>query len=129
MSARTAVRTPSAVLFCLALSAGCAEVSGDEPPLPAPTVDAGSADAASGTGPYGDVARQVDGGTSRALPTDTKPGEWTLNPDSAEPCPAEPPPIPIIGGACLGIYFGCGWTHPDGRTYSCVCDWVHWLCI
>jgi hypothetical protein len=129
MSDHLAVHLQRAALFCLVVSSACAEVSGDEPPLPNPTVDAGSTAASSDAGRYGDVARQLDGGTSRSLPTGTSPGEWTLNPDSAEPCPAEPPPIPIIGGACLGIYFGCGWTHPDGRTYSCVCDWIHWLCI
>ncbi|MFM2418671.1 MAG: hypothetical protein RL385_3394 [Pseudomonadota bacterium] len=56
-------------------------------------------------------------------------GKWTLNADSADECPDEPPPIPIIGGACLGIYYGCGWTNESKQTYSCVCDWVHWLCI
>jgi hypothetical protein len=44
-------------------------------------------------------------------------------------CPAEPPPIPIIGGLCAGIYYGCGWTNQSGQQYSCICDWVHWLCI
>jgi hypothetical protein len=63
------------------------------------------------------------------IPSDTKPGEWKLNKDSFVDCPAQPPEIPIIGGPCLGIYFMCGWTHPDGRQYSCTCDWIHWLCI
>lgn len=56
-------------------------------------------------------------------------GEWKLADGSFAECPAEPPPIPIIGGPCLGIYFDCNWTHESGATYTCVCDWVHWLCI
>lgn len=56
-------------------------------------------------------------------------GEWKLEPDSAPECPADPPPIPIIGGPCLGIYYFCGWKNPAGETYTCTCDWVHWLCI
>lgn len=57
------------------------------------------------------------------------PEGWTLNPDSFKDCPALPPPIPIIGGLCAGVYFGCGWTSAKGAKYSCVCDWIHWLCI
>jgi hypothetical protein len=56
-------------------------------------------------------------------------GEWTLDPDSAEECPPEPPPIPIVGGACLGVYYTCNWRNAAGDTYFCTCDWVHWLCI
>ena len=56
-------------------------------------------------------------------------GAWKLNPGSFVDCPAEPPPIPIIGGLCAGIYYGCGWTNQSGQQYSCICDWVHWLCI
>lgn len=54
---------------------------------------------------------------------------WTLNADSAKECPAVPPPIPIVGGICVGVYFGCGWTNAAGQQYSCICDWIHWLCI
>lgn len=56
-------------------------------------------------------------------------GEWKLNPGSFVDCPKEPPPIPIIGGLCAGIYYGCGWTNTKGQQYSCICDWIHWLCI
>jgi hypothetical protein len=56
-------------------------------------------------------------------------GTWKLNPGSFVDCPPEPPPIPIIGGLCAGIYYGCGWTNQSGQQYSCICDWVHWLCI
>jgi hypothetical protein len=56
-------------------------------------------------------------------------GEWKLNPGSFVDCPKEPPPIPLIGGLCAGIYYGCGWTNTKGDQYSCICDWVHWLCI
>jgi len=83
----------------------------------------------------GDLFTTSDAGTRQINPdagTNPPPeggGKWTLNTDSADDCPAEPPPIPIIGGACLGIYFGCGWTNESKQTYSCVCDWVHWLCI
>jgi hypothetical protein len=54
---------------------------------------------------------------------------WTLNADSAKECPAVPPPIPIVGGICVGVYFSCGWTSAAGKKYSCTCDWIHWLCI
>lgn len=56
-------------------------------------------------------------------------GAWTLNADSAPDCPAEPPPIPLLGGFCLGFYWPCGWTNASGQVYSCICDLVHYLCI
>lgn len=56
-------------------------------------------------------------------------GAWKLNPGSFQDCPPEPPPIPIIGGLCAGVYYGCGWTNGSGQQYSCICDWIHWLCI
>jgi hypothetical protein len=74
----------------------------------------GDGDAATKPPPSG------DGGAS---------GEWTLEPDSADECPPEPPPIPIVGGACLGLYYTCNWRNAAGETYFCTCDWVHWLCI
>jgi hypothetical protein len=55
--------------------------------------------------------------------------DYKLEPDSDPECPPEPPPIPIIGGACLGVYYTCNWKNPAGETYTCTCDWVHWLCI
>lgn len=54
---------------------------------------------------------------------------WKLNADSAKECPQEPPPLPIIGGLCVGIYWMCGWTNAQGQKYSCTCDWIHYLCI
>lgn len=67
--------------------------------------------------------QQPDAGTA------DNPEGWKLNADSYKDCPALPPPIPIIGGLCAGIYFGCGWTSAKGAKYSCTCDWIHWLCI
>jgi hypothetical protein len=77
--------------------------------------------------PFDDLFGNKDAGTFTPPPDGG--GEWTLKADSAPECPPEPPPIPIIGGACLGIYYSCGWTNPAGQTYSCVCDWIHWLCL
>jgi hypothetical protein len=62
-------------------------------------------------------------------PPDGGGGAWKLNPGSFQDCPKEPPPIPIIGGLCAGVYYGCGWTNGAGQQYSCICDWIHWLCI
>jgi hypothetical protein len=78
------------------------------------------------TGLFGDGGAPADGGFT---PPPDGGGEWSLNPGSFVDCPPEPPPIPIIGGLCAGIYYGCGWTNQSGQQYSCICDWVHWLCI
>lgn len=56
-------------------------------------------------------------------------GAWKLKQGSAPECPEEPPPIPLLGGLCLGIYWSCGWENEQGQQYSCVCDWVHYLCL
>jgi hypothetical protein len=76
-----------------------------------------------------DASVPLDANVFNPIPTDTKPADWKLKPGSAQECPPEPPPIPIIGGLCAGIYFMCGWETSDGRQYSCTCDWVHYLCI
>ncbi len=103
------------------------------------TRDAGtrptSADTASGTPSQNEIDSLIDAllgatdGGSSASGDGGASGEWKLEPDSAPECPADPPPIPIIGGPCLGIYYFCGWKNPAGETYTCTCDWVHWLCI
>lgn len=79
--------------------------------------------------PFAGIRDLFGGGDGGMNPPPAGENVWTLNADSAPECPDEPPPIPIIGGACLGIYFACGWTNQHGQVYSCICDWVHWLCI
>jgi hypothetical protein len=101
------------------------------------SIDAGR-DAGAGAGDLAGLGGLLGGlfGDAGAPPKDagfTPPpdggGAWKLNEGSFVDCPAEPPPIPIIGGLCAGIYYGCGWTSQSGQQYSCICDWVHWLCI
>ena len=44
--------------------------------------------------------------------------------DNPAECPAKAPEDPV--GDCLGlpVYVECNY-----GTYSCVCDWYHWLCF
>jgi len=46
------------------------------------------------------------------------------SPDNPKECPPIAPDNPI--GSCIGVpvYATCTY-----GTYSCLCDWVHWLCI
>jgi hypothetical protein len=109
-----------------------AGVSTAKPDSSTPSLDAGAKDAGD---PLGDILGTIfkDSGApdpdAGFKPPPDGGGEWKLNPGSFVDCPPEPPPIPIIGGLCAGIYYGCGWTNTKGDQYSCVCDWVHWLCI
>jgi hypothetical protein len=50
------------------------------------------------------------------------------SPDNPPECPDVAPENPV--GDCLGlpVYLGCQWGN-DERTYTCICDWYHWLCI
>ena len=60
-------------------------------------------------------------------PSDTLPG-FTPSPNNPAECPVGAPANPV--GSCLGlpVYLSCSWT--DGaRTYTCICDWYHWLCL
>lgn len=97
----------------------------------APVTVAARDAAAPAVDPFSDLLDDVFGGAGDAgfTPPAAASGAWKLDDGSAPECPAEPPPIPIIGGPCLGIYFSCGWTDTSGATYTCICDWVHWLCI
>jgi hypothetical protein len=102
----------------------------DASAAPAPRNDAGSA--SSGASEIDDLLGGLFGGNDGGAATDaaaSTSGEWKLVPGSAPECPPEPPPIPIIGGACLGLYYACDWQNAAGETYTCICDWVHWLCI
>jgi hypothetical protein len=49
----------------------------------------------------------------------------TPSPDNIPECPAEAPDNPI--GPCAGVpvYAVCNY----GTTYSCICDWIHWICV
>jgi len=92
------------------------------------------AGAPASTDEIGDLIDDLFGGGGAAgdagfTPPDPAGGAWSLDDGSAAECPAEPPPIPIIGGPCIGIYFSCSWSNPGGEVYTCICDWVHWLCI
>lgn len=89
-----------------------------------------------GTDPDVGPAPVSDAGTEQPIPLDdasvpppTDGGKWTLKAGSAPECPEEPPPIPLLGGLCLGVYWSCGWENEAGEQYSCVCDWVHYLCL
>ena len=53
---------------------------------------------------------------------------FSPSPDNIPECPAEAPENPW--GPCVGVpvYATCNYT--DGtRTYGCICDWIHWICI
>lgn len=93
----------------------------DAAPRPDATVD--------GSNPFDFGSLFPTGTPDSSVPPEAGPGGWKLKPDSAKECPAEPPPLPIIGGLCTGIYFFCGWTNDKGQQYTCTCDWIHWLCI
>lgn len=77
----------------------------------------------------GGAASGSSDGDAGFTPPSTDGGEWTLDDGSFVDCPAEPPPIPIVGGLCAGVYFFCTWTNESGQKYTCTCDWVHWLCL
>ncbi|MFM2418151.1 MAG: hypothetical protein RL385_2874 [Pseudomonadota bacterium] len=133
--------TASSPSFTPTTATGGSTVKPAAPSKPATGTASPVADASTGSGlegiatNLGSLFTTNDAGVRQVNPdagTNPPPaggGKWTLNADSADECPDEPPPIPIIGGACLGIYYGCGWTNESKQTYSCVCDWVHWLCV
>ena len=77
----------------------------------------------------GGVHKPVDDAGTGSIPAPTDGGKWTLKSGSAPDCPEEPPPIPLLGGLCLGVYWACGWENEAKEQYSCVCDWVHYLCL
>ena len=90
--------------------------------------------AASGTG--GSSPATADAGTpavpdegelpdlSGVLPPLSTPDNRPPAPDNPAECPAVAPENPV--GDCLGlpIYVVCNY-----GTYSCTCDWYHWLCF
>jgi hypothetical protein len=90
------------------------------------SAQSGSADI---DGLIGDLFGDSDGGFKPPPGDGGASGDWKLEPDSDQDCPPEPPPIPIVGGACLGLYYTCNWRNSAGDTYFCTCDWVHWLCV
>ena len=57
----------------------------------------------------------------------TLPG-FTALPSNPATCPTGAPANPI--GPCVGVpvYTTCAYTN-GARQYTCICDWVHWLCI
>jgi len=66
------------------------------------------------------VTPPVDAGPA---PDPFAPGDRTPDPNNIPECPKVAPENPI--GDCLGIpvYAVCSYT-----TYTCICDWYHWLC-
>lgn len=81
---------------------------GDAKPASA-TADASGAELPDLFGPGGPLAPKVPGPPS---------------PDNPKECPPVAPDNPI--GSCLGVpvYATCTY-----GTYSCICDWFHWICI
>jgi hypothetical protein len=77
----------------------------------------------------GGVHTPVDDAGTGSIPPPTDGGKWTLKSGSAPDCPPEPPPIPLLGGVCIGFYWQCGWENEAKQQYSCVCDLVHYLCV
>ncbi len=77
----------------------------------------------------GGVHAPIDDAGTGSIPAPTDGGKWTLKSGSAPDCPPEPPPIPLLGGVCLGVYWACGWENEAKEQYSCVCDWVHYICL
>jgi len=84
-------------------------------PFPCPSGGAAGAAGTAGTA-----------GTSADAGADSLPG-FTPAADNPKECPAGAPANPV--GSCLGlpIYVRCVYTN-GARTYTCVCDWYHWLC-
>jgi hypothetical protein len=96
-----------------------------------PKADAGTViDAGVATPPMSDAGGLDLGGLEDLFPTGDggaplgTPGDRTPSPDNIPECPKVAPENPI--GDCLGIpiYATCSYT-----TYTCICDWYHWLCI
>jgi hypothetical protein len=60
---------------------------------------------------------------SKILPPPSTPETRVPAADNPAECPAVAPENPV--GDCLGlpIYVECRY-----GTYTCVCDWYHWLC-
>jgi hypothetical protein len=99
-----------------------------------PTGGAGASGGDGGSGatfPGGAGGIGVIGGAGGGAPLVPPPTDVTTlppSPDNPPECPAVAPENPV--GDCLGlpVYLSCSWS--DGtRTYSCVCDWYHWLCV
>jgi hypothetical protein len=95
---------------------------------------AASGAAASGTG--GSSPATGSAGTPAAPAEEELPDLSGLvpplsTPDNRPPAPDNPPECPAVApenpvGDCLGlpIYVACNY-----GTYSCTCDWYHWLCF
>ncbi|MET0344488.1 MAG: hypothetical protein ABW252_25970 [Polyangiales bacterium] len=102
------------------------------PTKPTSTRDSGGAVADSGAtqplidagDPLGDLAGAVD--WDQIFSSDgglfTPPGP--ASPDNPKECPETAPENPI--GSCIGVpvYATCKY-----GNYTCLCDWIHWLCI
>lgn len=90
-------------------------------PKPEPKNDASTTPRDASTTPRDATVSPTDSGPA---PNPFAPGDRTPSPDNIPECPKVAPENPI--GDCLGIpvYAVCSYT-----TYTCVCDWYHWLCI
>jgi hypothetical protein len=98
----------------------------DQPADP-PDSNAGTAGAPATTppaDPADPAAPPAEPGLDDFLPS-SNPADYKPAADNPDECPAEAPENPL--GPCIGqsIYVVCNY----GATYSCVCDWVHWICI
>lgn len=71
----------------------------------------------------GGAAAPVLPDLSQILPPPSTPESRVPSPSNPAECPAVAPENPI--GDCLGlpIYVECNY-----GTYTCICDWYHWLC-
>lgn len=89
-----------------------------DPPAPAP------APADANPDPY-DSASDAAADPFQALfpPATGAPPDRTPSPDNPPECPDEAPENPLGPCAGLPVYIVCTY-----GTYTCICDWVHWMC-
>jgi hypothetical protein len=71
-----------------------------------------------------DASLPMQDASTPPAPNPLTPGDRTPDPKNIPECPKVAPENPI--GSCIGVpvYAVCGYT-----TYTCICDWYHWLCL
>jgi hypothetical protein len=99
------------------------------------TADGDSSDADSAGGDAGAAPTSPSPTTPPTAPAgDTTPPLASLadlepSPNNIPECPATAPENPW--GPCVGVpvYAVCEYGEAPAPLYSCICDWIHWICV